>query len=127
MHLVNKREDYKKISIAVFFATLFLFSFFVTNIQADGVQISIHGGLGYRATVYNPYNTSFTATLDVTNLFTHEPIEHAWWTCVPYLSSGYFRMLHGFVFLSAHVIALDKTATRNGILIGPFVIFGPYK
>jgi len=118
----------KKTGVAVFLATLFLFSFFITCASASNIQITITGGIGWHATVYNPYNTSFIATLNVTNLLTHKPIEDAWWTVFPYFSTTYFHV-HFFVliFISAHVVAMDKTATRNGVAFGPFVAFGPYK
>jgi hypothetical protein len=32
----------------------------------------------------------------------------------------------GFIFISIQVTALDKTAMRKGIIVGPFVIFGKY-
>jgi len=68
------------------------FSFFVICVSADEIQITVTGGIGYHATVYNPYNTSFNATLNVTALFTHQPIEDARWIANPHLSTTYFRL-----------------------------------
>jgi hypothetical protein len=96
-------------------------------ITTEEIQIRIEGGIGYRISIYNPYNTSFNATLNVTYLFTLRQMgEDVGWLVIPYSWTGTYRILFGFGFISARVVALDKTVIRNGIVIGPFVIFGPY-
>jgi hypothetical protein len=112
------------VKAGVFVATLVFLSFSVACVSAEEVQIRIEGGIGYRASVYNPYNTSFNATFNVTTLYTHIPIESTKWTTIPHLWIGPVTRVISFTFISAKVIALDKTATRNGVIIGPFVIFG---
>jgi hypothetical protein len=113
----------KTIGIVIVLATLFLFSF---SVSADEIQIRIEGGMGFKALVYNPFNTTFNATFNVTHLFTHKPIEDDLFTTIPYVWSGPITFTFGFAVISAKVVALDKTAIRNGVILGPFVIFGPY-
>lgn len=97
-------------------------------ITTEEIQIRIGGGIGYRVSVYNPYNTTFNATLNVTYLFMFRQFgENVGWSVIPYSWTGTYIVLFGFGCISTRVVALDKTITRNGIVIGPFVIFGPYK
>jgi len=95
----------------------------------EEIQITIKGGIGYRVSVSNPYNTSFNATFNITTLFiTHRlMIDGGKWSISPLVETVIFGVLVGFGFISVRVVALDKTATRNGVVIGVFVIFGPYK
>jgi hypothetical protein len=54
-------------------------------------------------------------------------MEDGIWPISPYFETVIFGVPVGFGFISVRVVALDKTATRNGVVIGIFVIFGPYK
>ncbi|HUS98866.1 MAG TPA: hypothetical protein VMY59_00920 [Candidatus Thermoplasmatota archaeon] len=97
-------------------------------ITTEEIQIRIEGGIRYRVSVSNPYNTSFNATFNITTLFiTHRLMVDGKWLISPLFETVIFGVPVGFGFISIKVVALDKTATRNGVVIGVFVIFGPYK
>jgi hypothetical protein len=119
--------------ILLFVGTCIIPSTAVTIIKnqyntTEEIQITIKGGIGYRVVVSNPYNTSFNATFDITLLFiTHRLMEDGIWPISPLFKTVIFGVPVGFGFISVRVVALDKTATRNGVVIGIFVIFGPYK
>ncbi|HUS99824.1 MAG TPA: hypothetical protein VMY59_05850, partial [Candidatus Thermoplasmatota archaeon] len=53
-------------------------------ITTEEIQIRIEGGIGYRVSVSNPYNTSFNATFNITTLFiTHRLMVDGKWLISP--------------------------------------------
>jgi len=105
-------------------AAAFLFIFSLPQVMADEeIEIKISGGIGYLCEVYNPGIDDLTANMTVKLLFRDIDVAEGEWGCIPYAWTGFGQTVLGLSFISVTCNAEDKTLTRNGILIGIFVIF----